>query len=173
MVGGETALKMANGEVMRVRGPQMGCAVVMQGRYITHQALRALGAQERITMVTSFRPRSPFLPDDSVLSTVRGISRLSDLYYEFGRYRLEMLEQRLQTQIKLLREDHESGKKTDITALKAFLDEQEQFVRRTNSEMIPEEDVVEGHQPEMGLENVKLPTPPEDEERLVKRAKVA
>ncbi|KAK1071214.1 hypothetical protein LTR74_003595 [Friedmanniomyces endolithicus] len=173
MVGGETALKMANGEVMRVRGPQMGCAVVMQGRYITHQALRALGAQERITMVTSFRPKSPFLPDDSVLSTVRGISRLSDLYYEFGRYRLEILEQRLQTQIKHLREDHESGEKTDTKALKAFLDEQEQFVRRTNSEMIPEEDVVEGHQPEMGLENVKLPTPPEDEERSVKRAKVA
>ncbi|KAK0787445.1 hypothetical protein LTR59_010311 [Friedmanniomyces endolithicus] len=191
MVGGETALKMANGEVMRVRGPQMvgchitartttaadispqGCAVVMQGRYITHQALRALGAQERITMVTSFRPKSPFLPDDSVLSTVRGISRLSDLYYEFGRYRLEMLEQRIQTQIKRLREDHETGNKTDTKALKAFLDEQEQFVRRTNSEMIPEEDVVEGHQPEMGLENVKLPTPPEDEERSVKRAKVA
>ncbi|KAK0902608.1 hypothetical protein LTR02_008041 [Friedmanniomyces endolithicus] len=149
MVGGETALKMANGEVMRVRGPQMGCAVVMQGRYITHQALRALGAQERITMVTSFRPKSPFLPDDSVLST------------------------RIQTQIKRLREDHETGNKTDTKALKAFLDEQEQFVRRTNSEMIPEEDVVEGHQPEMGLENVKLPTPPEDEERSVKRAKVA
>ncbi|KAK0833715.1 hypothetical protein LTR73_001478 [Friedmanniomyces endolithicus] len=149
MVGGETALKMANGEVMRVRGPQMGCAVVMQGRYITHQALRALGAQERITMVTSFRPRSPFLPDDSVLST------------------------RIQTQIKRLREDHDSGKKTDTKALKAFLDEQEQFVRRTNSEMIPEEEVIEGHQPEMGLENVKLLTPPEDEVRPVKRAKVA
>ncbi|KAK0258453.1 hypothetical protein LTS09_006712 [Friedmanniomyces endolithicus] len=173
MVGGESALKMANGEVMRVRGPQMGCAVVMQGRYITHQALRALGAQERITMVTSFRPRSPFLPDDSVLSTVRGISRLPDLYYEFGRYRLEMLERRIQTQIKRLREDHDSGKKTDTKALKAFLDEQEQFVRRTNSEMIPEEEVIEGHQPEMGLENVKLPTPPEDEERPVKRTKVA
>ncbi|TKA43056.1 hypothetical protein B0A54_06004 [Friedmanniomyces endolithicus] len=174
MVGGESALKMANGEVMRplTISPQ-GCAVVMQGRYITHQALRALGAQERITMVTSFRPRSPFLPDDSVLSTVRGISRLPDLYYEFGRYRLEMLERRIQTQIKRLREDHDSGKKTDTKALKAFLDEQEQFVRRTNSEMIPEEEVIEGHQPEMGLENVKLPTPPEDEERPVKRTKVA
>ncbi|TKA75184.1 hypothetical protein B0A55_05170 [Friedmanniomyces simplex] len=172
MVGGETAFEMANGDVMKVRGPQMGCAVVMQGRYITHQALRALGAQERITMVTSFRPKSPFVRDDSVLSTVRGISNLSDLYYEFGRYRLEMLDERIRAQIQRLREDYEMGKETDTKALKAFLGEQEQFVHRTNSEMVPVEEVVEGHQPEMGLENVKLPpTPPEDEERVAKRAK--
>ncbi|KAK3067548.1 hypothetical protein LTR53_015532, partial [Teratosphaeriaceae sp. CCFEE 6253] len=124
MVGGETALKMENGEIMKVRGPQMGCAVVMQGRYITHQALRALGAQERITMVTSFRPKSPFLRDDSVLSTVRGISDLSTLYYEYGRYRLEMLEQRVQAQLQQMRDDRAAGRKTDEKGLKEFLGEQ-------------------------------------------------
>ena len=82
MVGGETALKTGTGEILKVRGPQMvgmrslrgittnlsqGCAVVLQGRYIEHQALRALGQRERITMVTSFRPRSSSLPDDTVL----------------------------------------------------------------------------------------------------------
>ncbi|KAK3629341.1 hypothetical protein LTR56_018116 [Elasticomyces elasticus] len=183
MIGGETALKKADGGVLRVRGPGMGCAVVMQGRYITHQALRALGAQERITMVTSFRPKSPFLPDDSVLSTVRGISVLSDLYYEFGTYRLEMLQERIRAQLKSLKDDRAAGKKTDTKALKAFLDEQESFVHRTNSEMVRDEDVTEGHQPEMGLEdvkvvdeNVQLTTPPneeeEDEERSAKRSKV-
>ncbi|KAK6423310.1 hypothetical protein LTR81_003963 [Elasticomyces elasticus] len=183
MIGGETALKKADGGVLRVRGPGMGCAVVMQGRYITHQALRALGAQERITMVTSFRPKSPFLPDDSVLSTVRGISVLSDLYYEFGTYRLEMLQERIKAQLKSLKDDRAAGKKTDTKALKAFLDEQESFVHRTNSEMVRDEDVKEGHQPEMGLEdvkvvdeNVQLTTPPneeeEGEERDAKRSKV-
>ncbi|KAK5675755.1 hypothetical protein LTS10_011482 [Elasticomyces elasticus] len=183
MIGGETALKKADGGVLRVRGPGMGCAVVMQGRYITHQALRALGAQERITMVTSFRPKSPFLPDDSVLSTVRGISVLSDLYYEFGTYRLEMLQERIKAQLKSMKGDRAAGKKTDTKALKAFLDEQESFVHRTNSEMVRDEDVTEGHQPEMGLEDVKvvdeivqLTTPPneeeEDEERSAKRSKV-
>ena len=97
-----------------------GCAVVMQGRYITHQALRALGAQERITMVTSFRPKSPFLPDDSVLTTVRGISDLSELYYGFGQYRLEMLEARVKAQLKKLRDDHSAGKKTDTKALEGL-----------------------------------------------------
>ena len=193
MIGGETALKMENGEVMKVRGPGMvrpksrasldflssnltqGCAVVMQGRYITHQALRALGAQERITMVTSFRPKSPFVRDDTVLSTVRGISDLSDLYFGFGEYRLEMLEARVTAQLKKLREDRQAGKKTDTKALKAFLAEQERFIQHTNREMVPEEEVVPGHQPEMHFENVELPpTPPNgEEESVAKRTRVA
>jgi len=123
----------------------------MQGRYITHQALRALGTQERITMVTSFRPKSPFLADDSVLTTVRGISDLSELYYEYGRYRLEMLEERIRVELKRVREAHAAGKKTDTKAIKQFLDEQERFLKRTNDEMVPEENVVAGEQPELDI----------------------
>ncbi|KZL79494.1 hypothetical protein CI238_05854, partial [Colletotrichum incanum] len=37
----------------------MGTAVVMQGRYIEHQALKAFGDRKRISMVTSFRAKSP------------------------------------------------------------------------------------------------------------------
>ncbi|KAK5122458.1 hypothetical protein LTR85_004042 [Meristemomyces frigidus] len=173
MVGGETALRTADGDVMKVRGPQMGCAVVMQGRYITHQALRALGAQERITMVTSFRPKSPFLADDSVLTTVRGISDLSELYYEYGRYRLEMLEERIRVQLKHLREAHTAGKKTYTKAIKLFLEEQERFIHRTNEELVPDEDVVAGRQPELDIPNEKTPSPPVDVERSSKRVKVA
>ncbi|GAB1737645.1 hypothetical protein NU219Hw_g2060t1 [Hortaea werneckii] len=173
MVGGETALRKPDGEIMKVRGPQMGCAVVMQGRYITHQALRALGAQERITMVTSFRPKSPFLADDSVLTTVRGISDLSELYYEFGRYRLEIMEERIRAQLKKLRDMHDAGKKTDTKAMKAFFEESERFIRHTNSEMVPEEDVVPGEQPEMDFPDEKLPTPQteSEDEREAKRAR--
>ncbi|RYP23359.1 hypothetical protein DL767_008855 [Monosporascus sp. MG133] len=43
MIGCETALRTGCGEIMKVRGRQM--------------APRALGTTERITMVTSFRPR--------------------------------------------------------------------------------------------------------------------
>ena len=73
-------------------------------------------------MVTSFRPKSPFLPDDSALPTVRGISDLSELYYQYGQYRLEIIEERIRDRLKRLREDHAAGKKTDTKALKAFLD---------------------------------------------------
>ena len=123
----------------------------MQGRYITHQALRALGAKERITMVTSFRPKSPHLADDSNLNTTRGISDLSQLYYEFASYRLEVVEERIRSQLKCLKNAHIAGKRTDTKALKRFLDEQERFLRHTNKELVPNEEVVAGHQPELDV----------------------
>ena len=81
-----------------------GCAVVLQGRYIDHQALSAFGGQERITMVTSFRPRSCRIRDDTVLNTVRPISNLSDLYGQTVEYNLENAESRIRQMLKNVRE---------------------------------------------------------------------
>ncbi|KAJ6123922.1 hypothetical protein N7471_011239 [Penicillium samsonianum] len=101
-MGGETALGNGNGEVVKVRGRQIvriltvilpvlqvykgakGLAVGLQGRYIEHKALQALCMTERITMVTSFRPRSSSIKDDSVLTAVCPVSILGDLYHQFG-----------------------------------------------------------------------------------------
>lgn len=116
--------------------------MVLQGRYIEHQALAALGTSERITMVTSFRPRSPYQRDDTVLTTVRPISNLSELYFQFSEYRLEILEERIRSELRLLRETHRSGKKMDTRKLKRFLKEQESFLAHMNQEMI--EDVKMG-----------------------------
>ncbi|MCJ1287187.1 hypothetical protein MMC26_006535 [Xylographa opegraphella] len=142
MIGGETALRTGTGDILKVRGPQMGCAVVLQGRYIEHQALRALGTAERITMVTSFRPRCPDQRDDTVLTTVRAISNLPELYFQFSEYRLEILEERIRNQLRLLRETKRSGKKVDTQKLKRFLHEQERFLAHMNKEMV--EDVKMG-----------------------------
>lgn len=141
---------------MKVRGPDMGCAVVMQGRprrsllwlqkthtniltgrYINHQALRALGAQERITMVTSFRPKDALYPDDSILDTVRPVSNLSDLYFEFGEYRLAILEERVRKKLAALRERKRGGKPFTTAEFKQFLEEQERFLGSTNKEIVP------------------------------------
>ncbi|KAM0808328.1 hypothetical protein AB5N19_08671 [Seiridium cardinale] len=138
MVGGETALRIGNGEIMK------GCAVVLQGRYIDHQALRTLGTTERITMVTSFRPRCPLVRDDTVLATVRPISNIQELYNQFSEYRLEILEERIRQQLKDLRDAHSSGRRVPTKKLKAFLDEQERFLAHMNREMIDDEMVVKG-----------------------------
>lgn len=127
----------------------------MQGRYITHQALRALGTQERITLVTSFRAKSPLLPDDSNLRTIRGISDISEVYYQFAKYRLEILEARIREQLKRLNDSHTAGKKTNTRGLKRFFDEQEHFLRHMNSEMIPDEEVIVGHQPELDIPDAR------------------
>ncbi|KAI1333203.1 hypothetical protein F5Y16DRAFT_6247 [Xylariaceae sp. FL0255] len=142
MIGGETALRTGNGDVMKVRGPQMGCAVVMQGRYIEHSALAALGSTERITMVTSLRPRNPLVRDETVLETVRPISVISDLYNQFAEYRFEILEARLRMQLKDIRDMMATGRGIPTAKLKAFIQEQEQFLAHMDKEIVEDDKVV-------------------------------
>ncbi|KAF2198150.1 hypothetical protein GQ43DRAFT_434532 [Delitschia confertaspora ATCC 74209] len=145
MVGGETALKTANGEILKVRGPQEGYAVVLQGRYIVHQALPALGAKERITAVTSFRPRDPLIKDDSVLNTVRATSDLSELYHDYADYRLEILEARIREERKKLAAGRNAGEKTDTVAVKKFLSESVDFIKHMDRELVPNDQVIPGY----------------------------
>ncbi|KIW99394.1 uncharacterized protein Z518_11382 [Rhinocladiella mackenziei CBS 650.93] len=136
MVGGETALRSGSGEILKVRGPQMGCAVVLQGRCISHQALAAAGGVERITMVTAFRPRNPLVPDSSVLTTIRPISESSELYFQWTEYRMEVLQERLRRMLKVLEEQHRANKPTDIKKIKKFLQQQEEWIAGTNREIV-------------------------------------
>jgi len=139
MVGGETALRTAEEDVIRVRSPTEGCAVILQGRYITHQALRALGAKERITAVTSWRPRSPFVRDDSELRTVRPVSDLNELYADFAEYRLGIMEQRIYRARKEMRARREAGQQLDTLGHKAFLHESAAFLNHTDGEPVEED----------------------------------
>ncbi|PLB54904.1 hypothetical protein P170DRAFT_483704 [Aspergillus steynii IBT 23096] len=100
MVGGETAVQLPSGDIKKFRGPAMGYAVVMQGRYLQHQALKAIGGRERISMVTPFRPKDPLVRDEIVLVGVRGISNLSEVYPQYYEYRLDVLEERIRARKK-------------------------------------------------------------------------
>jgi hypothetical protein len=121
MVGGETPRRTANGDVIRVRGPIEGCVVIPQGRCITHQALHTLGAKERITAVTSWRPRSPSVQDDSELRTVRPVSGSNELYADFAEYRLDIMEQRTNRARAEMRTRRQAGGRFDTLGHKAFL----------------------------------------------------
>jgi len=122
--------------------------VVLQGRYIEHQALRAFGSQERITMVTSFRCRSPFIKDDTVLNTVRPISNLSDLYGQVVEYQLENMEARVRRMLKRTRASMRVGK-TDVKAIKEFLNFELDALTHLNKEIIEEDKVKKGALAEM------------------------
>ena len=114
---------------------------MLQGRYIEHQALRALGSSERITMVTSFRPRCPTLRDDTVLTTVRAVSDLPELYAQFAEYRLEILEERVRAQLRALRDAKRAGRHLPVARLKGFLKEQETFLAHMDREILADEEV--------------------------------
>ncbi|KAG9248311.1 hypothetical protein BJ878DRAFT_476571 [Calycina marina] len=154
MVGGETALRTGTGEIKKVRGPAKGCAVVLQGRYIDHQALQAFGGQERITMVTSFRPRSPRIRDDTVLTTVRPISNLSDLYGQTIEYQLENAESRIRDMLKNVRDAMKAGS-TNVPSIKSFLDFEIQTFKKLNGEFVEEHLVPKGHLAEVCQEAAK------------------
>lgn len=121
-----------------------GCAVVLQGRYIAHQALRAFGNTERITSVTSLRPKDYAVKDDTVLKTVRPVSDLSELYGQFTEYRLDILENRIKEKLDKLREEMRSDKRFDTNSMKKFLQEQEEFLSHMIKEMVDDELVIPG-----------------------------
>ncbi|KIW19122.1 hypothetical protein PV08_03414 [Exophiala spinifera] len=137
MKGGETALRTASGDTMKVRGATMGTAVILQGRYIEHQALKAWGGRERISMVTSFRPKSPFCKDETSLAGLRGITDLNLLYHQYAEYRLQVLETRMRTKRQDLIESFGKPDGFDLDGTRAFLEEQKRYVEDMLKELIP------------------------------------
>ncbi|CAI6341639.1 unnamed protein product [Periconia digitata] len=145
MVGGETAVRTADGRIIKIRGPTQGCAVMLQGRYILHQAMRARGAQERITSVTSFRPKSALAPDDTELRTVRPVSNLSELYYDFAEYRLKMMEERVEAEREKMRAHRVRGDAMDTLEHKEFLGKMVRFAEQSDRELVEEGKVQKGY----------------------------
>ena len=102
--GGETLVRTSHRYAhLPARLARAGEALVLQGRYVEHMALPAAGGAERVAMVTSFRPKSPFVPINERLATVRPVSDLRQLYYQFAEYRLEVLQKRVERELEKLR----------------------------------------------------------------------
>lgn len=115
--------------------------MVMQGRYIEHQALKALGGCERISMVTPFRPRDPSVRDELVLTGSRAISNWSELYHGFTEYRLELLEERIRCKLKEERKREDTKRVFNIRAMTEFLAEQMRFLEATITELYEVEEM--------------------------------
>ena len=108
----------------------------MQSRYIEHQALKALGDCECISMVTAFRPKSPFVKDEIIVTGVRGTSDLSELYSQYTMYRLEVLEERIRAKMKKERKGGEAKRSFDVDDTRRFLIEQKEFLESMLEEIV-------------------------------------
>ena len=95
-------------------------------------------------MVTSFRPKSAFVQDDTVLTTVRAISDLSELYSQYTEYRLEMLEERIRAHLKEIRDRKRANRRFNTAASKGFIAEQQEFLAAINREVVDEDKVTKG-----------------------------
>lgn len=101
----------------------------MQGRYIEHAALKAIGGSERISMITPFRPRDPMARDECVLTTVRGISHLGELYTAYSEYRFQVLQARMTMKTKEIQDKFADDNGFDVEGMHSFLKEQQQYIQ--------------------------------------------
>ncbi|KAJ9496912.1 hypothetical protein LTR67_005598 [Exophiala xenobiotica] len=108
--GGETACLCGDGSIIKAPKPDVGYGVLLHGNVVKHKAVRAVGAEERITMVCSWWPADPLLYDDSKISHTRDVSYKPEMYYQWITYRLEVLAARCLEQAKKLHEKHENKK---------------------------------------------------------------
>lgn len=95
-------------------------------------------------MVTSFRPRSSAVRDDTVLTTVRPISDLGELYHQFAEYRFEMLEERFRDFNRLMRDRKRARRPFDTIGLKRFIKEQIEFLHHMDKEIVEDDKVQMG-----------------------------
>ncbi|GJJ08587.1 hypothetical protein Clacol_002806 [Clathrus columnatus] len=114
--------------------PPLGHAMVLQGGHIVHAVSPTDTTQERISMVTSYRPSNPLAKDTSVLKTVRTMSDVTTLHRQWCQYRLDVLSARAQ----LLKEQLASSEfKGNIEEeMGKFMLEHGEFLANTWGEMI-------------------------------------
>ena len=77
-------------------------------------------------------------------TTVRPISDLSELYFQFSEYRLEILEDRIREQLKTLRDNKRNGRTMRVRHFKRFLKRQEEFLAHMNREIVEDQYVIKG-----------------------------
>lgn len=140
MRGGETAIETGSGSIVKMRGAQMGGGVVLQGGYTKHAAYRTIGAGERITMVTSYRPRNIDLRDNSTLRNISSAtSDMREVHYQYAKYRLELISDRARELCRRF-----DTRKRDLTKdqaiveqeeFKAWIEEQVDHLQKTAHEM--------------------------------------
>ena len=129
-----------------------GCATILQGRYITHTAAPAANMPERVTIVTSFRPRDPTLLDETTNMNIRNKSHLAELYYQWTMYRLDVLAKRAQVAADTLRKRYEGNVMTsdaeskqglcrietvNVAEVEDWVSKQMEYMQKTLHEMRP------------------------------------
>lgn len=154
MIGGETYIKKGDGEAQKVcknpdskrkaltnhtlgrlRAPQIGHAIMLQGGEVCHLAARAKGVKERISTITSYRSATPKVYDSSYITNVRPYADTNTLYPEWIRYRLRKLRDELTHHLdEMEKEEDAAQERKDIQNL---IDQQIDYLQRT-SRQIPE-----------------------------------
>lgn len=89
-------------------------------------------------MVTCFRPKSPHVKDETVLTGVRGISYKSELYTQYMEYRLDILQERVRAKAKAEQLRERAGVSIDVVGVRDWLADQKDFIQSMLCEITEE-----------------------------------
>lgn len=137
MEGGETALKIGGGQVIKARGASIGGAVMMQGGHTEHAAMRATNCPERISMVTSYCFADPDADDSR--TTLKSVDIINDdvpalcnIYLE---YKLNRLRGRLDLALERIQQQRAAGLPPQRDDVDAWIKEQVRFLKQSSWEL--------------------------------------
>jgi hypothetical protein len=131
--GGRTVVRRADGSNMFCDLPPIGHAMILQGGHIEHAVSPTDATQERVSMVTSFRPVNPLAKDICVLTTVRTVSDVPTLHKQWCQYRMRLLALRAEAMAAKLEERNSEGIQEEMGK---FVMEQGEFLAHTWGEMV-------------------------------------
>ncbi|KAF8532191.1 hypothetical protein JB92DRAFT_3104298 [Gautieria morchelliformis] len=131
--GGRTVVRRADGSEMFCDLPPIGHAMILQGGHIEHAVSPTDSTQERVSMVTSFRPINPLARDICELTTVRTVSDVPTLHKQWCQYRMKVLALRAEAMAAKLEDKNLEGIEEEMGK---FVKEQGEFLAHTWGEMI-------------------------------------
>ena len=91
MEGGETVVRLPDDSLLKVRGDTVGSAILIQGRHLSHAALRATNCGERITQTCPYRAKHPALKDDTEIQNSVQQSYLNELCGQYAKERFKVV----------------------------------------------------------------------------------
>jgi hypothetical protein len=141
MVGGETAVHLGNGNVIKARGAGLGGAVLMQSGNLEHAAMRATNCPERVSMVTSFVFADPDLDDSKcTLKTADYVNEdMASLRLEHLEYKLKKFRGRIDSALGRVAKTQQEGASPNREEIETWVKEQMLFLKQVSWELFERE----------------------------------
>jgi len=95
---------------------------MLSGKHITHIALPLTNLRERTARTKSFLPKRPSLSEDSVLTTVRPVFYLRELYNQWTEHRVEIAKEQYRRLVKKTGGRKQVGREFDIEGVRAQIE---------------------------------------------------
>ena len=141
MQGGETAVRLGNGSVVRARGAGLGGAVLMQSGNLEHAALRATHCPERVSMVTSYCFADPDADDSrTTLKCADYVNEdMAALRFAHLDYKLRRLRDRVDAALERVGGASAAGEQPDRADIEGWVREQMAFLKKVSWELFERE----------------------------------